>query len=191
MKARMDELNNQPSKESRVSSLLNQWEIDEINVKNLNKTSRFLQKCMVGKCPSPLKRGVKVVKLLAPRKPKQFVSSEHQDVSLAKIWVEKGRARRIKLLEDELREVRLQIAVASARTHVDEQEKNFKGIAHLITSMEEMDEQIAKAKSQIAHLKSQIVRVDQKKQDLSRETESEGEKRPFELALIALLSAKT
>jgi predicted nucleic acid-binding Zn-ribbon protein len=174
----MDEQTNQfNDDDDRVSRILEQWEIDENYMKDLSEANRFYCKCVAGKCPPPFDRKQKFAKKPPQpvKKPKNFVSSKLQDKKLAKIWVEKGRARRIKLLENELNKVRLQIAVATAKTHIEEQEKNFKGIAHLIEKMDEMDERINKAKSEIAHLKSQIVRVDQKKQELSRETESEGE----------------
>jgi coiled-coil domain-containing protein 63/114 len=96
---------------------------------------------------------------------------------LGKTWVEKGRALRINILDHELIEMRTKVAVASAKTHIKEQVKNFKWIERNIKEIETMSEEIRKVKSEITHLKSQIRRVDKKKKELSHETESEGRKR--------------
>lgn len=169
----MDEQTNQLNDDDdRVSRIPEQWEIDEINMKDLNEANRFYRMCVAGKCPPPSDRAQKH----APKKnQKRFVSTKRQDKKLAAVWIDSGRARRTKLLEAELKEVRLQIAVASAKTHTDQQEKNFKEIKQIISKMNEMDVDISKVKSEITHLKSQIVRVDQKKQELNRASQSEGE----------------
>lgn len=160
--------------DDRLSHVFNQREIDEANMKDLNKANRFYRKCFAGKCPPPQDRHVKTRKPIYQTKPKNFVSKKLQDKKLSQIWIESGRTRRIRIMEAELIELDTKIAVASGRTHMKDRENNFKAITRHIKEMEEMDVEIKKAKLEIGHLKSQFVRLQQKKDELSRETESEG-----------------
>lgn len=172
----MDESGNQfDDDEDHVSRVLEQWEIDEINMRELSEANRYYRMCVAGKCPPPFDRHAKQVRKLAKKKRvKKFVSQKFQDQRLGKVWVEQGRERRIKVLEKQIERIDAEIFVASGKTHVDEQEKNFKDIKRNIQDLESMDKQIEKAKFEISHLKSQFDRIDRKKQELSRETESEG-----------------
>lgn len=174
----MNDIGNQfDDDEDHVSRVLEQWEIDEINMKDLNDANRLYRKCVSGKCPPPLDRRSKVTrKIVQPskKKPKKFVSSKLHDKSLAKVWVEKGRDHRWKILENELKELDIKITVATGKHHLTDHEKNFKAITEVIQDMETMDEQIKKAKLEIGHIKSQFSRLHQKEIELSYETESEG-----------------
>lgn len=169
----MDELGHQhDDDEDHDSRVLEQWEIDEINMMNLNDANRMYRKCIAGKCPMPKDNRSKKVR--GKKKSKNLTSSKRQDKNISAIWVEKGRDHRFKILEDELKELDTKIAVAAGKTHLNDHEKNFKAITHTIKEMETMDEQIKKTKLEISHLKSQFVRVSQKKDELGHQTESEG-----------------
>lgn len=157
--------------DNRVESKLKPWEIDDLNMKNLNTANRLYRKCFSGKCPPAIDR---FSPLRRQRRQKNFISKKLQDRKLGEIWVENGRTRRLKALEAEMKEVKTKIVVASGKTHLVEQEKNFKRISLSIRNMETMDEEINKAKTEIVHLKSQIVRLNKKAAELSLETESEG-----------------
>lgn len=159
-----------------VSHILDQAEIDAMNMKELNRANRFYRKCLDGKCPPVVERRAKVV---VRKKPKKLITKKVQDKKLSQIWVESGRDHRCRIMEDELRELDKKIKVATGKTHRTEHENNFKAIERTIKEIEEMDTQINKAKSEITHIKSQIDRVAQKKVELSRETESEGEELKF------------
>lgn len=170
----MTDLGNQLDDDGNiVSHILDQSEIDAMNMKELNRANRFYRKCLAGKCPPVVDRRVKV---LTRRKPKKFTTKKVQDKKLSQIWVESGRDRRCKIMENELSELSKKITVATGKTHLQEHENNFKAIKRTIKEIEEMEIQINKAKTEITHIKSQIERVAQKKVELSRETESEGEK---------------
>lgn len=160
-----------------VSRVLEQWEIDEINMKNLNDANRLYRKCVSGKCPPPTEiRSNHNNGAVQPSKakPENLITSKRQDKSLSKVWVEKGRDHRWKALKDELRELNTKISVATGKQHLTDHEKNFKAITGTIKDIESTDVQIKKAMREIVHLKSQFERVLQKKDELSHKTESEG-----------------
>lgn len=156
-----------------VPLILDQHDIDVINMKELNQANRFYRKCLAGKCPPVVDRRTKVVK---KKKQKKFVSTNLQDKKLSHIWVALGRAHRFEIMEAKLREYDTSIAVASSKLYQMERENDFKIIERTIKEIEEVTLQIAKAKSEIVHIKSQVERVAQKKVELSHETESEGKK---------------
>lgn len=160
--------------EDHVSRVLEQWEIDGNNMKELNDANRLYRKCVSGKCPPQIEQRSKAQKVVRPRKNPRFISSKRQDKSLAKVWVEKGRDHRWKNLEDELKELNTKISVATAKHYMTDHERNFKAIGDTIKEMSTMDEQIKKVKLEIGHLKSQFARVQQKNDELCHETESEG-----------------
>lgn len=176
----MDESGNQFDDDGDiVSRILEQGEIDETNMKDLSTANRLYRKCVSGKCPQPIDRRSKQTQKVAEarrKKPKKLVSSKRQDMFLSKLWVEKGRDHRWKVLEHELKELDTKITVATAKHYLTDHEKNFKGITETIKDMESMDEQIKKAKLEISHIKSQFSRLQQKKDELSKETESEGKR---------------
>lgn len=140
-------------------------------MKKLNTANRVYRKCFSGKCPPAVDR---FTDMCRQRKLKNFTSKQLRDRKLAEIWVENGRIRRLKALEAEMKELKTKIVVASGKTHLDEQDKNFARISHSIENLETMDKGINKAKLEIAHLKSQFVRLNKKEAELSLETESEG-----------------
>lgn len=147
-----------------------QWQKDVANMKNLNVANRSYRKCVAGKCPVIVDRFSKV-KL----KPTNFTSKKLQDRKLSQVWIESGRGYRIRNLEAELRQLDINIEVASAKPYVTNHENNFKTIEQYLKELDTMDVQIKKSKLQIGHLKSQLERVSSKRDELSRETESEGE----------------
>lgn len=154
---------------------LEQSEIDALNMEELNKANRLYRKCFAGKCPPAVDPyAKKTPKVIRAKKLKRFISKRFQDKNLCKVWVENGRIRRLKALEVETKELKTKIIVASGKTHLLEQEKNFKQITLSIKNMERMDEEINKAKFEIAHLKSQIIRLTKRDVELGLETESEG-----------------
>lgn len=175
----MDELGLQHlDDEDNVSRVLEQWEIDEINMINLNDANRLYRKCITGKCP-PIQDNRSKKNIRSQKKSKNLTSSKRHDKKNSVVWMEKGRNHRFKILEDELRELDKKILVATGKTHLNDHENNFKAITHTIKEMETMDEEIKKTKLEISHLKSQFIRVSQKKDELGRETESEGINKNF------------
>lgn len=173
----MTDSSNQLDDDGDHSHILDQSEIDAMNMKELNQANRFYRKCLAGKCPPVVERRVNVV--VRKKKDINFTSKKIQDKKLSQIWVESGRERRCQIMEDELEELDKKIKVAKGKTHLADHENNFKAIEQTIMKIEEIDEEIIKAKSDILHVKSQIDRVAQKKVELSRETESEGKNRDY------------
>lgn len=164
----MDDCGNQ-LKKNEGQETRTQKEIDEEWMEKLNDANRTYRKCVAGKCPLPLNT------LNTVKKQTKFASSKRCDKKLSIVWKESGRSRRLRILEQELNELNTKIGVASGKTYMDERDKNFKGIVDNIEAMELMDMQIKKAKNEISHLNSQIDRMKQKEDELSCETESEGE----------------
>ena len=156
----------------QASIVLDQMEIDVMNMQELNQANRLYRKCFAGKCPPVFDRRPKI---LIRKKPKKLLSKKIQDQRLAFIWTEIGRAHRFKFMETEISELDKKIKVATGKTHQTSHENNFKGIGKAITEIEDFDSKTNKAKIEIAHIKSQIDRVAQRKVELSHETESEGE----------------
>jgi septal ring factor EnvC (AmiA/AmiB activator) len=170
----MTDLGNQHDDDGdHASRILGQPEIDAMNMKELNQANRYYRKCLSGKCPPVVDRRAKIT---LRKRPKNLISKIIQDKKLSLIWVESGRDRRCKIMEAELMELNKRIKVAKGKTHRTVHENNFKAIERAIKDIEKMNVQITQAKSEITHIKSQIDRVAQKKTELSRETESEGEK---------------
>lgn len=169
--------------EDRVSRVLEQWEIDEINMKDLSAANRLFRKCASGKCPPLLEKVKKIdmvqVKPKKKKKKQNFTSSKFHDKKLSQIWITTGRDHRYKVLEGDLRELDIKIKVATGRTHLKDHEKNFKAITLTITEIESIDEQTKKAELEITHLKSQFPRLTKKRDELSLETESEGDEKYF------------
>lgn len=170
----MDDLDNQFEEVEKQSEnvIFDQAKTDEINMKNLNGANRVYRKCVAGKCP-PVDQPQKHAAVLRKRK-KHQKSVKHRDLQLAKIWKEIGRSQRMASMEKELQEIRTKIAVAEAKVHVVEQEKNFKIIKEKIKEIEMLDAVTSQANLDIANLKSQIDRVREKRVEISRQTESEG-----------------
>lgn len=156
------------------NTVFDQEKADEANMKNLNSANRVYRKCVAGKYPpvvQPLKQAATV-----RNKKKQKKTQKFRDNEIAQIWRDVGRKQRMEILKKEVEELRIKVAVAEAKVHVDQQEKNFKIIKEKIKEIE-MNEAITRqANLDIAHLKSQIGRVRAKRLELSRQTPSEGNK---------------
>lgn len=159
-----------------VPRVFDQLKIDEIKMKDLNAANRTYRKCVTSNCPPPIDTKTQRRLLMIRRKKYiKFTTPRLQDQKLSKVWKKVGRSHRIKNLEKDLRELRIRIVVAESKVHVTEQERNFKIIIGTIKEIESMDTEINQANLEINHIKSQIERVNQKKVELGRETESEGE----------------
>lgn len=154
-----------------VPLVLDQHDIDFIKMKELNQANRHYRKCLAGKCPPVVDRRVGLVK-----KTKRFVSKKLQDKKLSNIWVALGRAHRFKIMEAKLLEIDTKITVASSKPYQMERENDFKIIERTVKEIEDLTLAIAKARSEIVHIKSQVERVGLKRTELSHETESEGKK---------------
>lgn len=165
---------------SHESRVLDQLQIDEIRMKNINGANRLYRMCVSRKCP-PIDRRPKQQTWKVVQAQRKFVSSKRHDKSLTKVWVEKGRDHRWKILENELKELDTNISVATAKHHLTDHEKNFKAVTATIKEMESMDDQIKNVKLEISHLKSQFARVQQKKDELCQKTESEGRSMKFRI----------
>src|SRR5690349_19040032 len=133
----MDLKSNQLMKTDKGLPNFQQWEIDESNMTKLNNSNRVYRKCFSGKCPPVVNDTL--TKKKQNRKRQNFLSKQLQDEKLSAIWVDKGRARRLKVLEAELKELKTKIAVASGKMHHTEQENNFKKISMSIKNLEAMD----------------------------------------------------
>lgn len=168
-----------PNKEQQqIERVPNQLEKDAMYMKELNVANRCYRKCVAGKCPPMRDRRVKNISMpVKLRKAINFTSKKLQDRKLAQVWIERGREHRIRNLEAELKELDTNIAVASAKPHLTNDENNFKTIERYLKELDTMDVQMKKTKLEIGHLKSQLERVSQRRDELSRETESEGEKK--------------
>lgn len=171
----MDDLLNQfNDDERRVLHVFEQREIDEMNMKELSAANRLYRKCVAGKCPPLIEyhmRGIGIKKLKTRKQKKQ-----ETEQFLAKVWKESGRSHRIQIMQAELLELDTKIAVASGTTLTKTHECDFKAITNHIEDIESMDEDINKTKLETSHISSQFARLQQKKDELRRETESEGEK---------------
>ncbi|CRK87804.1 CLUMA_CG001570, isoform A [Clunio marinus] len=148
----------------------NQSKIDEINMKRLNDANRLYRKCISEKCPSLMKRTSRHRKKI-----QKFTSKKHQNRVLVKIWKEKGIERKIRFYNDTLNKLEKGIKVASAKPYIVDNENHFKAIESYCNKMQDMEKEIEKTKDEINHLKSQLVRVSRKMDELNQETESEGE----------------
>lgn len=170
----MEDTDNQPEGIAKQSEdiVFDQEKTDEINMKNLNHANRIYRKCVSGKCPpadQPLRHAG-----LNRNKKKLIKTQKFRDRELAKIWREVGRRQRMAILEKELEELRVKVAVAESKVHVVQQEKNFKIIKEKIKEIATLEAMTSKANFEIANLKSQIERVRAKRVELSQQTESEG-----------------
>lgn len=168
--------------------VLIQLEEDTTNMKDLNVANRCYRKCVAGKCsPMQDRRDKNASKPVKSRKAVNFTSKRLQDRKLAQVWIERGREHRIRNLETELKELDTNITVASAKPHLTTDENNFKTMERYLKELDTMDVQMKKTKLEIGHLKSQLERVSLRKDELSRETESEGTETLAQFLLIIFL----
>lgn len=180
----MDELCNETNDgdEKHVSRIFEQRKIDEINMKDLSAASRLFRKCVSGKFPPAVEKLNKIDIVQAKLKKKirhNFTSKKLHDKKLSEIWVTTGRNYRYENLKNDLEELNIKIKVATGRTHVKDHENNFKAIKRTIRDIELIDQQIKRAELEVTHLKSQFPRLTRKKDELSLETESEGDDELF------------
>lgn len=153
----------------RKKPVISQAEADEVNMTNLNNANRVYRKCVAGKCPPEDQQFAPVLNKKKKKKTRRFRENEN-----AQIWRDVGRQQRMDILKKEVEELRIKVAVAEAKVHVEEQEKNFKIIKEKIKEIE-MNEAITRqANLDIEHLKSQIERLRVKKLELDRQIPSEG-----------------
>lgn len=169
-----------PLKQQDEKSLLEQLKLelkkDELNQKSITASQGRYMKCARGRCPQSANHLLIRIKRLTERHEENQLNVKTHDQKLNRIFVEKGRKKRMKILKAEVAEMKLQLNVASGKLHLTEIEDNYKKIAEHLSAQSEMEEQIKKADMEIAHLKSQFKRFDVKSVELSKETEAEGNK---------------
>lgn len=146
---------------------LDQSEIDEFQMKKLNSANRLYRKCISGKCP----KVDLLIEEVKRKTPKDLI-----DTNLKTLWSQKGRTHRMRDLEREISELETQLEIATSKPYAVSREKDFLAIGERIEGIKSKEEEIKRTKLDIQHLKSQIVRFDQKRDELSLQTESEGEK---------------
>lgn len=176
----MDDTENQlePIGEQVEDTFFDQAKTDEAKMKNLNSANRVYRKCVAGKCP-PVDQPFIQAASAARNKKKPRKSKNFRDRELANIWREVGRKQRMAIMDKGLEELRTKVAVAEAKVHFEQQEKNFKIIKEKIKEIETLEAITSKANFDIENLKSQIERVRAKKVEMSRDRESDGNATSF------------
>lgn len=140
----------------------------------LSDCQRRYMKCSNGKCVPILNEQAKQMRryMLRHRKINVLSKKKHDD-KLSRIFVEKGREKRIKALEKEVYELDLRLNAANGKLYLKENEENFRKIAENLETQKTLVVEIERAKMEISHLKSQFERLDKRAEDLKKETESE------------------
>lgn len=162
--------------EDKVSRVLEQWEIDDINQAEINEAQRNYRKCVSGKCPVVKEKKNKFENKQQNQrrlKKKICTHAKHQKKVLALEWKDKGRDHRFEILEDELKELDIKLNVVRGITHVQDHEKDFELIEKHVKVQEIIEESIQKIQIEVVHLKTQFDRLNKKENDLAKETESE------------------
>lgn len=163
--------------EDKVSRILEQWEIDDINQAEINEAQRNYRKCVSGKCPvvkeKKNKFEKKTDKQIMSMKKKNFTNTKRIDKILALEWKDKGRDHRFEILEEELKELNIKLSVVRGFPHVQDHENDFESIERLIKYQEALQIEIQKIQIEVVHLKTQFSRLNKKENDLAKETESE------------------
>jgi predicted RNase H-like nuclease (RuvC/YqgF family) len=159
------------SKNSDIASIfIEQSQIDLNRMRELNKANRLYRKCIFGNCPTQDN-----TRILQNKERFVSISKKALDSKLTQVWSNKGRKRRLRNLSNEISDLELKIKVATAKPYTKERESDFYAIEERIKRIKTKEDEIEKMKMEINHLKSQIVRLDQKRDELSHETESEGD----------------
>lgn len=172
----MDLEKDEKSQQDEVASIhFDQSQIDEFRMKKLNTANRLYRKCISGKCP---KNDI-LVEETKKKSPKDLIETK-----LKTIWSEKGRTHRMRDLQMEITELETRLGVATSKPYVMSREKDFIAIGERIEGIKSKEDDITRTKLDIQHLKSQIVRFDQKRDELSLQTESEGDDIMLFLAFI-------
>lgn len=149
---------------------------DIINERKLNNIQRAYVKCSFGRCPKPVREHQKSYLGMPRKKCKvNFTSIRKQDRKLSKLFISKGRIKRIEILQEEVDEIDIKLKVASGKLHTMEINDNFRLIADNLRQQEQMIEEIRVAKLEVGHIKSQLERLDRKSFELDQETEAESE----------------
>lgn len=163
--------------EDKVSRVLEQWEIDDINQAEINEAQRNYRKCVSGKCPVVKEKRNKFEKKTENQrmsmKLKNFTNTKRIDKILALEWKDKGRDHRFEILEEELKELNIKLNVVHGFPHVHNHESDFESIERLIKFQEAFQIEIQKIQTEVVHLKTQFSRLTKKENDLAKETESE------------------
>lgn len=168
-KLKMD-LDDEISLKSEATSIqLEQSQIDAIRMREINNANRLYRKCIIGKCPTQDPWSIENEERLVS------ISKKSLDPKLSHVWSSKGRRQRIRDLRREIFDLNTKIRVATAKPYVSERESDFRAIEERIKNIRNKEDEIEKTKMEINHLRSQIVRLDQKRDELSHETESEGD----------------
>lgn len=142
----------------------------------ISDSQRRYMKCSNEKCIKQLSELERKLQKEMMRNTKpDFVSKSVHDKKLQKIFVDIGRKKRIEILEKDIAELDLKIAAAKGRLYLKEEEDNFKKIAENLDTQTELAKEIEKTKVEISHIKSQFKRLERKKEELKKETESESE----------------
>lgn len=147
---------------------------DEAKQKAISDSQRRYMKCSHGKCVPVLSEHAKRMRRYQLRNRKvNFTNKKKHIKKLNRIFAEKGREKRIKILEDEVHELDLKLMAAKGKLYLKENEENFMKIEENLEIQKEVIVEIEKAKMEIAHIKSQFERLDRKTEELKKQTESE------------------
>lgn len=165
-------IDGKPKKDSKAIN--EQMQKDTVKQRMLSEWQRRYMKCSHGKCAPILTEQAKLKRRYMLRNRKiNVLSKKRHDDKLSRIFVEKGRDKRIKALEKEVNELDLKLNAANGKLYLKENEENFKKIAEHLETQKTLMVEIEQAKMEILHLKSQFERVDKRAEELKRETESE------------------
>lgn len=149
---------------------------DEAKQKAISESQRRYMKCSHGKCVPVLSELEKRMRRYQLRNRKvNYVNKKKHIKHLNRIFAEKGREKRIKILEAEVHELDLKLRAAKGKLYLKENEENFKKIEENLNIQKDVLVEIEKAKMEISHLKSQFERLDRKTEELKKQTESESE----------------
>lgn len=147
---------------------------DEAKQKAISESQRRYMKCSHGKCAPVLSEHAKRMRRYQLKNRKvNFVCKKKHTKKLTKIFAEKGRDKRIEILEQEVHELDLKLKAAKGKLYLKENEENFKKIEENLAIQSEVVIEIEKAKMEISHIKSQFERLDRKTEELKKQTESE------------------
>lgn len=161
---------------SKSKPINEQFLQDEIKQRLISEGQRRYMKCSNGKCIANLTEEDKLMRRIKLRsKKRNFICRNKGEGKFKRIFIERGRVKRIESLEKEVHELDLRLNAARGKLYLKENEENFKKISENLEVQKNLAVEIEKAKMEISHLKSQFERLDKKMEDLKKETESECE----------------
>jgi hypothetical protein len=150
---------------------------DEAKQNAISDSQRRYMKCSHGKCVPVLDEHAKRMRRYQLRNRKvNYMNKKKHIKKLNRIFAEKGREKRIKILEAEVHELDLKLRAANGKLYLKENEENFMKIEENLEVQREVALEIEKAKMEILHIKSQFERLDRKTEELKKQTESESKK---------------